>query len=258
MANVETERTFDPTMAYTFFGSWYEMICELETNADRESLAYNWFKAISEYALYDAQPNFTDPRDRGAWRAIEKEIDISIARRRRGCDDDTPTKKQQKVLDIFDQDPTLSIRALAKIAGVGKSTAEVALKRYRKEARCLICEDTNTESVPEREDAEDNDVEGEREKEAEEDNDIEEEREKEADTDNTGTGQAGQYGETEKPSIPLLEKVLDYLWSKYGYGSYIAQIDDEGKASYDFLPAFYYTPKSNHGQIDDDNGELPF
>lgn len=43
----DTQAAFDPTICFTVYGSWIEAIEEVETASDRDSLAYQMFKAIA-------------------------------------------------------------------------------------------------------------------------------------------------------------------------------------------------------------------
>ena len=71
----DTQAAFDPTICFTVYGSWIEAIEEVETASDRDSLAYQMFKAIANYSMYGEEPNFDNAKKtkevctRGSYRA---------------------------------------------------------------------------------------------------------------------------------------------------------------------------------------------
>ena len=55
----DTQAAFDPTICFTVYGSWIEAIEEVETASDRDSLAYQMFKAIANYSMMERSPILT-------------------------------------------------------------------------------------------------------------------------------------------------------------------------------------------------------
>lgn len=79
----DTQAAFDPTICFTVYGSWIEAIEEVETASDRDSLAYQMFKAIANYSMYGEEPNFDNAPLRAWWRVTARGIDSSMGRRRK-------------------------------------------------------------------------------------------------------------------------------------------------------------------------------
>ena len=120
------KKIFDSAICFTFYGSWVETICELETDADRASPAYMLFKFIADYSMYEDEPDFDAHKPsikalRAFWPLFEKEIDNSVNRRKKGFVVEEPNKKHQKILRLHYQSPGLSYREIAKTLGISKS-----------------------------------------------------------------------------------------------------------------------------------------
>lgn len=130
----ETKKAFDPTVCFMFFGSWLKVIEELETEQDRKSNAYSLFKAIAEYSMYDIEPDFSKCSTLKAfWGIFEKEIDISITRRKRGFAQDEMNEKYQAIITAIANNPNASLRVIADLTNTNKDMVSRVKKRHRKE-----------------------------------------------------------------------------------------------------------------------------
>lgn len=130
----ETKKAFDPTVCFMFFGSWLKVIEELETEQDRNSIAYSLFKAIAEYSMYDMEPNFSEhPTLRAFWGMFEKEIDLSVTRRKSGFAQDEMNEKYQTIITAIVNNPNASLRAIADLTNTNKDMVSRVKRKHRKE-----------------------------------------------------------------------------------------------------------------------------
>ena len=252
-------KEFDSTICFSFFSDWLEAIEETETDADRKSESYMLFKAIANYALYGETPDF-DTSDANKsfkrfWPMFEKQIDSSIKSRKRWYEKrDGPTENAKKVIDTYKKNPNASIRYVAEVTGVSKSEVNRIKRKY-----------IHSESVPEPNPSS---------------NGIPIPSPNVNPNTNTGHGtgrDTGQQKEREKPHIPLLDKILDFLWEKHKYGKETIEFDEDGEGVIDFKPALFYIPpgawKQDDGSTDvkcldsmrdrrdttaEDNEDMPF
>lgn len=95
----DTQAAFDPTICFTVYGSWIEAIEEVETASDRDSLAYQMFKAIANYSMYGEEPNFDNAPLRAWWRVTARGIDSSMGRRRKKFAPEEVTERERIVID---------------------------------------------------------------------------------------------------------------------------------------------------------------
>lgn len=138
------KKTFDPTVCFSFFGSWVKAIEALETEQDRSSKAYLLFRAIANYSMYNETPNFqNEPMLNVAWPLIEQEIDASMNRRKRGFANDEMSEKKEKVINAIVSNPTASLRDLADITGIPKSTIDRVKRKYQKEIEEAIVKNSS-------------------------------------------------------------------------------------------------------------------
>lgn len=131
------KKIFDSAICFTFYGSWVETICKLETDADRASPAYMLFKFIADYSMYEDEPDFDAYAPsvnvlRAFWPLFEKEIDNSVDRRKKGFVVEEPNKKQQKILCLHHQYPELSYREIAKTLGISKSMVGRTIQKWHR------------------------------------------------------------------------------------------------------------------------------
>lgn len=146
----KVQNTFDPTICFTFFGTWVKSIEELETEQDRSSQAYLLFKAIADYSMYGKEPDFqNNPTLKVLWVLIERELDVSLDRRKRNFANDEMKEKRDKIINAVISNPTASLRELAEIAGTSKSTVDRVKKRYQKEIEEAVTKnfDDSSDSV---------------------------------------------------------------------------------------------------------------
>ena len=130
----ETKKAFDPTVCFMFFGSWLKVIEELETEQDRNSIAYSLFKAIAEYSMYDMEPNFSEhPTLKAFWGMFEKEIDLSVTRRKSGFAQDEMNEKYQTIITAIVNNPNASLRAIADLTNTNKDMVSRVKRKHQKE-----------------------------------------------------------------------------------------------------------------------------
>ena len=189
------------------------------------------------------------------WPMLERQIDSSIKSRKRWYEKrDGPTENAKKVIDTYKKNPNASIRYVAEVTGVSKSEVNRIKRKY-----------IHSESVPEPNPSS---------------NGIPIPSPNVNPNTNTGHGtgrDTGQQKEREKPHIPLLDKILDFLWEKHKYGKETIEFDEDGEGVIDFKPALFYIPpgawKQDDGSTDvkcldsmrdrrdttaEDNEDMPF
>jgi len=128
------KKAFDPTVCFTFFGSWLKTMEALETEQDRASPLYRLFKAIAHYAMYEEEPNFADSAILTAvWSMMEETIDSSKKRRRSGFARDELEAKHREIVQAIINHPTMSCRQIGEMVGAGKSAVDRAKKKYADE-----------------------------------------------------------------------------------------------------------------------------
>ena len=148
MDNKNDKRAFDPTVNFSFFGSWMNSIEAIEQASGAEA-AYMLFKAIAYYSMYDEQPDFSNaPIMYAIWAIIEREIDISIGKRKRNFASDEMDENIQKVKAAIIENPNASVRDIEKMTGVGKSTVDRIKHKYKEEIEfaCTVGRDSTNDS----------------------------------------------------------------------------------------------------------------
>ena len=134
ISNQENKKAFDPTVCFMFFGSWLKVIEALETEQDRNSAAYSLFKAIAEYSMYDTEPDFSEhPTLKAFWGMFEKEIDISVTRRKSGFAQDEMNEKYQSIITAIANHPNASLRVIADLTNTNKDMVSRVKRKHRKE-----------------------------------------------------------------------------------------------------------------------------
>ena len=234
------EKEFDSTICFSFFADWLEAIEYTETDGDRQSKSYMLFKAIANYALYGETPDF-DASDANKsfkqfWPMLEKQIDSSVKSRKRWFKDSSgPTENAQKVIDAYKKNPDASIRDIAEITGVSKSEVNRIKRKY------VHSESTPNVSATPKPNPSPSGI------------PIPSPNVIPNPNANTGHGtgrDTGQQKEREKPHIPLLDKILDFLWEKHRYGKETIEFDENGEGVVDFNPALFYIPPGAWKQDD--------
>ena len=130
----EIKKSFDPTVCFMFFGSWLKVLEGLETEQDKSSVSYTLFKAIAEYSMYDIEPDFSEqPTLKAIWIMFEKEIDLSVTRRKRGFAQDEMNEKYQTIITAITHNPDASLRAIADLTHTTKDMVDRVKKKYHKE-----------------------------------------------------------------------------------------------------------------------------
>lgn len=129
------ERKFDSTICFMFFADWLEVMERTETEADRESKSYMFFKAIANYSLYGEIPDF-DANDASKsfeqfWPMLENQIDSSIKNRKRQFNGGSgPTENAKKVIEAYRKNPGMSVRDVERETGVSKSEVSRIKRKY--------------------------------------------------------------------------------------------------------------------------------
>ena len=132
---LKTEKeAFDPTMSFSFFGSWYETLERLKESQGVE-VAYNLFEAIANYSRYYDAPNFEDGSiTQIFWPMIQREIDLSLKRRGANFTSEEAEERRQQVVAAYLKNPSLSIRDIAELTGVSKSAVGRILQKLKDNA----------------------------------------------------------------------------------------------------------------------------
>ena len=134
ITNTDNKKAFDPTVCFMFFGSWLKTMEALETEQDKNSAAYSLFKAIAEYSMYDIEPDFSEhPTLKAFWALFEKEIDLSVTRRKSGFAQDEMNEKYQAIITAIANNPNASLRAIADLTNTNKDMVSRVKKKHRKE-----------------------------------------------------------------------------------------------------------------------------
>lgn len=130
--NGREKKAFDSTVCFTFYGSWVEAITDLETDVDKDSAAYQLFKAIADYSMYNEEPDFDTGKKslKAIWHVISNEIDNSLKRRKQGFADEGPNKKQVAVIDVCVNHPTATNREIANMLGLSKDFVWRTKRKY--------------------------------------------------------------------------------------------------------------------------------
>lgn len=137
------KKPFDPTVCFTFFGSWFATIEQMETNQDLVSPAYMLFKAIANYALYGLEPGeeYDCPELKHItyfWPLLAKEIENNISRRKRGFAAEKPNELHEKIINAIIADPKASDREIGKRLGCGKTTVNDVRRMYSERIKAAL------------------------------------------------------------------------------------------------------------------------
>ncbi len=125
------KKEFDRSVCFTFFGNWLDCLKAMENEYSLEDKAYQMFKIIARYALYEEAPDCsTDPTLPMVWPLLKQQIDASVANRKRGFALPGPSDKQRAIIDCFVEHPELSQREIADILGVSKTTVNQTIRKF--------------------------------------------------------------------------------------------------------------------------------
>lgn len=142
------KKVFDPTICFSFFGTWLKTIERLETPQDMNSNAYRLFRAIAEYSMYDNKPDFSDNMYLDAiWPLIEREADLSIGKRKSQFAKDEIDTDVQKVINVFVEYGEISLRKVEQFTGVNKNKVGRIKKAYMQEIENAIKSQHNREGL---------------------------------------------------------------------------------------------------------------
>ena len=144
-----TRKAFDPTVKFSFFGSWVTSIESLE-RADIQT-AYRFFKAIAHYAMYEEEPDFSDdPILYAVWATVEREIDLSVNRQKVWFAKDGLKDNYKAIKAAIISNPGASLRAIADMTGTDKNMVSRVKKKYEAELAAAISDkdlDSGMETV---------------------------------------------------------------------------------------------------------------
>jgi len=131
LLELETKKVFDRTICFTFFGNWLDSLEQMENEHSDQDAAYQMFKMIANYSLYEQEPELGDNPVCGAlWPLLKREIDSSVQNRKRGFAVMGPTEKQIEIIRTHIKYPDASQRDLAEMLGVSKTTVNQAIQKY--------------------------------------------------------------------------------------------------------------------------------
>lgn len=123
------KKAFDSANSFTFYGSWVEAIEDFEESGDVDS-AYRLFKAVASYSMYGTHPEFNSPALKAIWHIIAREIESSVDRWKRGFSAPAPNNSQQRIIDLYNENPHLSCREIERQTGAGKRTVQRTIKKF--------------------------------------------------------------------------------------------------------------------------------
>jgi hypothetical protein len=126
---------FDPTVCFTVFGNWIEAMNDIEDASDLTCKPYMFMKAIADYSMFNEEPDFEMAANRWFkpfWPTIAQQINSSVENRQKGFKQTAVTKKEAKVIDAFRRNPEASVREIAGITGVNKSSVDRIRRKYAK------------------------------------------------------------------------------------------------------------------------------
>ena len=138
MAEGSKKKAFDSTICFYFFGKWLNTLECLEKESDKQSVSYTLFKAVANYSMYGTEPSFsfTNEQDnitcRAIWEMLVDEVDTSIENRKRWFDKSGPNKKQEAIIAECIRRPDASLKEIADVTGVSRSSVDRTKKRYAK------------------------------------------------------------------------------------------------------------------------------
>lgn len=118
------KKPFDATNNFTIFGDWDAAINDIEDDFGIEA-AHEFYKAIAAFSMYGIRPSFDTPERKcfkSAWKLLEKQIENSIARRKKSFDREALTDKQSAIIAEIVARPNDSDAAIASDLGVDRTT----------------------------------------------------------------------------------------------------------------------------------------
>lgn len=128
--DAERKKAFDATVCFSFFGTWLEAIEAYETEADTSSNAYKLFKAIAYYSMYGIEPEFENTGLDAMWKILSREIDNSVSRRKCRFGKEEVSEREQAVIDAWKASPHASVREVAMVTGIHRSSVERIKRKY--------------------------------------------------------------------------------------------------------------------------------
>lgn len=145
--NVTKKRkSFDPSVCFTFFGSWVKSIEAMETEQDRTSKAYRMFKAIADYSMHDEEPEFDEDMMCALWTVIEQQINASTDRRKRNFEADKMNEKYQAIINAIINKPSASLREIGEMTGTDKNMVQRVKRKYEREIQEAISKNSDRDN----------------------------------------------------------------------------------------------------------------
>ena len=125
-------KRFDPTVCFTFYGTWVESLRTIEELQGADE-AFYVFKAIANKAMYDEEPAFNElPEMRMLWPNIRRDIENSVNRRKSQFAADELNENHQKIRKMLTENPRRSHRQIAAELPVSPSTVDRVYRKYSK------------------------------------------------------------------------------------------------------------------------------
>ena len=138
------EKVFDRSVCFSFFGDYKQTADEIEKECGMEA-ALTYYKALSNYALYDEEPALTGIV-KILWPTTKTTIDSSIKRRRSGFGEDTD--KSEEILQYKRDNPDATQRVIADAVGCSLGKVNKVLNNTDADSDASPCPDAYSNSVP--------------------------------------------------------------------------------------------------------------
>lgn len=114
MTNIST-KTFDRSKAFTFYGEWAEMANEICNDYGKEVVA-DFFIAITNYALYEIEPEGKKAPLKYFWPQLKEKIDASQEHRSKGFSKEDKALTNS-IIKYITENPDASYREVASAVG---------------------------------------------------------------------------------------------------------------------------------------------
>ena len=125
---MSSKEQFDRSRCFTFFETYYETGQMIEEIKGKD-VAYKYYKAIIEYALYEKPIEDKEILLYAGGATTLKVIDSSQERRSRGFGENT--ERTKAIIELVRDNPGISQSKIASAVHCSKSTVSTALKNFR-------------------------------------------------------------------------------------------------------------------------------
>lgn len=117
-----TNKEFDRSKAFTFYGEWAEMAREILNDYGKEIVA-DFFLAITNYALYEIEPEEKKAPLKYFWPQLKEKIDASQEHRSRGFSKEDK-ELTNSIIKYKTENPNATYREI--VSAVGCSLGKVS------------------------------------------------------------------------------------------------------------------------------------